>query len=399
MRASLSRYYLEKDFILLFVANLLVTSVYFLLMTTMARYATETYDCSGSMAGLTASIFLIGGVLGRVVSGRFANRVGYKRLTLASALVMLASCALYLVSRASIVLLLAVRLVHGLTFGIVGTIMPALAVQRFPKERIGEGTGVFMLSASVGTGVGPLVGLLVAAGFDYDAMFVAVVVMVAVVTLCAALITTGAFNPQLAAADKAQPFSWRSFIDPGTLRIAVFMFIVAFSYSSINSFLNSYSVELGLEFFAPFTFLVYSVGNVLFRPVCGRIMDRSGTNVVLYPSIASMAAGLLLCAFMPGPLGMLGLGVLMAVGFGTCMSTGQALVTKLIDPSKTALAIGTFFIMCDGGCGLGPVFLGALIEPLGFRGMYAAAAGICLVGLLYYHIVCRRADPRRPCAV
>ena len=380
-------YCLERNFILLFVANLLVTSVYFLLMTTMARFATVTFGCSGSMAGLTASIFLIGGLLGRVVSGRFANRVGYRRLTVASAAVMLAACALYPVSRVSIVFLLAIRLVHGLSFGTVGTVMPAMAVQRFPKERMGEGTGIFMLSTSVGTGVGPLVGLLVAAGFDYDVMFLAVGIMAVVVVLCAALITTGRFDPELAAADRAMAFTWESFIDPGTLRFAVFMFLVAFSYASINSFLNSYAVELGLDFFAPLTFLVYAVGNVLFRPICGRIMDKHGENVVLYPSIASMAGGLVLCAFMPGPAGMLLLGVLMATGFGTCMSTGQAVATKRVGPSKTALAIGTFFVMCDGGCGLGPVFLGALIEPFGFRGMYLAAAGVCLLGLLYYHLV------------
>ncbi len=390
----MKQYYLDRDFILLFVANLLVTSVYFLLMTTMARYAVVTYGSAGSLAGLAASIFLIGGVLGRVVSGRYANRMGLKRLTVASAIVMVVACVLYFASPASFALLLVVRLVHGLAFGTAGTVMPAMAVVRFPKERMGEGTGVFMLSTSLGTGVGPLVGLLITAGFDYNLMFVAVSVMAAVTLLCAAFVTTGAYDPQLAAADKATPFTWRSFIDPGTLRIAVFMFIVAFSYSSINSFLNSYAVELGLGFYAPFTFLVYAVGNLVFRPVCGRLMDKHGENVVLYPSISAMAVGLLLCAFVQGPVSILLVGVFMAAGFGTCMSTGQAVVTRRVDPSKTALAIGTFFIMCDSGCGIGPVCLGALVDPIGFRGMYLVAAAICLLGLAYYHFVHGRAARR-----
>lgn len=379
------QYYLNKDFILLFVANLMVTATYFLLMTTMARYAAVTYESSGPAAGLAASIFLIGGVLGRVVSGRFANRVGNKRLTIASALVMLASCVLYFASPVSFALLLAVRLVHGLAFGTAGTIMPAMAVVRFPKEHMGEGTGVFMLSTSLGTGVGPLVGLLVTAGLDYNLMFAAVSLMATVALLCAACVTTGEYDPERAAIDQATAFTWRSFVDPGTLRIAVFMFVVAFSYSSINSFLNNYAVELGLEFFAPFTFLVYAVGNLVFRPLCGRLMDRRGENFVLYPSIASMVAGLVLCAFVQGPVGILLVGVFMATGFGTCMSTGQAVVTKRVDPSMAALAIGTFFIMCDSGCGLGPVFLGAIAESVGFRGMYLTAAAICLIGLAYYH--------------
>lgn len=363
-------------------------------MTTMARYAVLTYNSSGSLAGLAASIFLIGGVLGRVVSGRYANRVGHKRLTVLSALVMVISCALYFASPVSYGLLLVVRLVHGLAFGTAGTVMPAMAVVRFPKEHMGEGTGVFMLSTSLGTGIGPLVGLLATAGLDFNLMFVAVSAMAALVLVCTVFVTTGAYDAQLAAEDKAVPFTWRSFIDPGTLRIAVFMFLVAFSYSSINSFLNSYAVELGLEVFAPFTFLIYAVGNLVFRPVCGRLMDSYGENLVLYPSIASMAIGLVLCAFIHGPLGILIVGIFMATGFGTCMSTGQAVVTKRVAPSKAALAIGTFFIMCDGGCGIGPVFLGALVEPIGFRGMYLAAAAVCLLGLAYYHFVHGRSNRR-----
>ena len=242
-----------------------------------------------------------------------------------------------------------------------------------------------MLSTSLGTAVGPLVGLLIAAGLDYNVMFFAVTLMAVVTFVCAVFVTSGAYDPKAAARDRAQAFTWRSFVDPASAIIAVFICIVAFSYSSINSFLNSYSVELGLEFYAPFTFLVYAIGNLVMRPVCGRLMDRRGENAVLYPSIAAMVAGLVLCAFVQGPVSMLAVGVFMAAGFGTCMSTGQAVVTKRIDTSKTALGIGTFFIMCDGGCGIGPVCLGALIEPLGYRGMYLVAAAVCALALVYYH--------------
>ncbi len=382
-----------RDLCLLFAANLIVTSIYFLLITTMAYYAVQAFGVGDATAGLTASIFLVGGVIGRIASARFCTRVGNKHLTVVSLVVQLVACLLYFVDL-GIGFLIAVRLVHGFSFGIANTLVPAMAVDTFPPDRVGEGTGYFMLSNSLGVGVGPLMSVLVAVGIDYHVLFALSTGLAVACLGCTLLVKVPekSADAQGAACPPKARGIW-SVIDASTVRLSVFMFLVAFSYSSLNSFLNSYASQLDMAVFGPFVFLVYSATLLVSRPVTGKLMDRFGENAVLYPSIFSMAVGLAMAACVQNPAMLLLCGVFMATGFGTCMSTGQAAALKQTKGS-TALAVSTFFLLCDGGCGLGPFFLGFIVAAAGYRVMFWQCALVALLALVYYHFAHGRTASR-----
>lgn len=371
-----------RDFVLLFVANFIVVAVYFLLMTTMAYYAVQAFACADSVAGLVASIFLVGGVLGRILSGRYAQYVGLKKIAVVALFVQLAMCVLYFFDGLGVGFLLAVRLIHGLSFGITNTVLPAMAVEALPRDRVGEGTGYFMLSSSLGTGIGPIMGLVVTAGIEYRVLFV-ICTALTVVAIASALVAHHARAERPA---KPGRFTWGSVLDLSTAKFSVFMFLVALSYSSLNSFLNSYAISMDMGMYAPLTFVVYSVMLVLTRPLTGKIMDRHGENAVLYPSIVSMAIGLMLAAVASNPAMLLSCGIFMALGFGTSMSVGQAAATRMTKSGNTTLAISTFFLLCDGGCGVGPFFWGLVVSAAGYRAMYVMCACVALVGVVYYHL-------------
>lgn len=386
-----------RTFALLFLANFVVVSVYFLLITTMATYAVRSFNADGATAGLVASIFLVGGVLGRVFSARYANYLGLRRMTIVALLIQLAACILYFLDALGVTFLIAVRLLHGFSFGLANTAIPALAVEGMPKGRIGEGTGYFMLSNSIATGLGPAVGILMTMGVDYHAFFV-ICTAATVVGIGAALLaqrsSEGAASHQEDAAKRPrlEPWSLRSIIDLSTVKLSVFMFMVAFSYSAINSFINNYAADLGLGMYGPLVFLVYAAALFVTRPVAGKLMDRYGHGVVLYASTISMAVGLVLAAFVSNAFTLLLLGVFMALGFGTSMSTGQAAAT-LLTKGNTALAISTFFLLCDSGCGIGPYLLGFVLDAAGYRAMYLLCACIAFAAFLYCLFVA--CPPRR----
>ena len=370
-----------RDFVLLFVANFIVVAVYFLLMTTMAYYAVQAFACADSIAGLVASIFLVGGVLGRILSGRYAQYIGLKKIAVIALIVQLAACALYFLDGLGVAFLLMVRLVHGLSFGVTNTVLPAMAIEALPRDRVGEGTGYFMLSSSLGTGIGPIMGLVVTAGIEYRVLFV-ICTILTVVAIASALVVRRMRGVR---PSKPGRFTWGSVLDLSTVKFSVFMFLVAFSYSSLNSFLNSYAISMDMGMFAPLTFVVYSVMLVITRPLTGKIMDRLGENAVLYPSIVSMAVGLVLAAAASNPVMLMSCGIFMALGFGTSMSVGQAAATRMSTSGNTTLAISTFFLLCDGGCGVGPFFWGLVVSAAGYRIMYVMCACVALIGVVYYH--------------
>ncbi|WP_165056401.1 MULTISPECIES: MFS transporter [unclassified Adlercreutzia] len=385
-----------RDFVLLFIGNFIVVSVYFLLMTTMAYYAASSFGVDSSLAGLAASVFLVGGVLGRILSGKYAQGFGMKRMAIVALVAQVAMCVLYLADGLGIGFLIAVRFVHGLSFSVANTVMPALAVNALPPTRIGEGTGYFMLSSSLGLGIGPLMSVLTALGFDYSLLFyvciaLSVIALLVTVPVRASDRPEGMHGSEEGASFAAEPKrGLASVIDTSTIAFSMFMFLVALSYSSINAFINSYAIDLGMGVYAPLVFLVYSVTLLITRLFTGRLQDRYGENCVLYPSIASMSAGLLLAAFVSSPAMLLACGVFMATGFGTCMSVGQAAAIKLTAGNDTSRTISTFFLLCDGGCGIGPFIWGFVLSGFGYQGMYVTCAVVALCAVLYYRVVCSR---------
>ncbi|MGI6221795.1 MAG: MFS transporter [Coriobacteriales bacterium] len=382
--------FVSVNFVLLFIAHFIVVSVYFLLMTTMARHAVEAFACSDSTAGLVASIFLVGGGLSRILAGRYVEVIGLKRSSLIALVLMLVCCLLYPVGDLSLPLMLVIRFMHCVSFGVANTAMPALVTKIIPVEVMGEGTGWFLLSNSLGVGIGPLFGLLVSNSFDYSSLYW-LCSGTAVVAIAVTLVLSAGKAPHEGvreAARKLPPFKASTILDPGTRRFSVYMLLTALSYSAITAFISSYAHEIGLGFWAPFVFLVYSIVLILVRPIAGRMQDRRGENSVLYPSLASMAGGGIfcaLCAIWPSPVLLLLVGVFAATGFGTALSAGMAVIGREAAGGSSAAGISTFFLLCDIGCGIGPFLLGFAVTALGYAPMYLASAGIAILSVVYYH--------------
>ncbi len=372
---------LTGNFALMFMGNLIVVSIYYLLMTTMALYAITKHGTDGATGGLVASMFLAGSIVGRIISGRYAAWIGSRKLTLVALLMQIVSCGLYFADSLGIIFLILVRFVHGFSFGIANTTIPAMAIDDLPRDKIGEGTGYFMLSSSLGLGIGPLMSILLVMGINYRVLF-AICTILAVVSIAAILMSSS--GKDFVEQERPQRFAIGSVIDRSTVKLSIFMFFVAVAYSSLNSFATVFAAEQGWDAIGPFIFLTYSIVLIITRPITGRLLDRYGENSVLYPSIFCMACGVLMAACAVNQWMLLSCGAFMALGFGTCMSCGQAVATKMTDQPTSALAISTFFLLNDSGCGLGPVILGIVVNAGGYRTMYWVCVLIALAGLIYY---------------
>ena len=383
-----------KNFVLLFLINLLISIAYFMLFTTMARYAILAFSCTDTVAGLVSSIFMISSVTARVICGRYATSVGLKRSTICAGVLMLVSCALYFVCSANLALLIVVRVLHGFSFGIANTTVPALVTELLPREQAGTGTGYFMLSNTLGSAIGPWIGLSLANSLSYTVMFV-LCTATALVSLVSALLLTVDVRIERgggAASSDGKPGHSRfgavlsSFFDPAVFLLSIFMFLVAVAYSGMNSFLNSFTVLIGLQDVAPFVFVLYAVTLLVSRPVAGKIMDRSGENLVLVPSILLMAVGLVILANVNGPVSLLVVGPLIAIGFGNSMSTGLGIIARDGAKGSKTLGVSTFYFLCDLGVGVGPILLGCAVSALGYRPMYLLCAGLAVCAAVYYYL-------------
>jgi MFS family permease len=84
-----------KDFIIVFFVSLFLALNYYLLMAVISVYAMDTFASSPSEAGLASSIFVIGGLIARLFTGKWNELVGQKRLLYAGLILGLLTSLLY----------------------------------------------------------------------------------------------------------------------------------------------------------------------------------------------------------------------------------------------------------------------------------------------------------------
>jgi MFS family permease len=105
----------------------------------------------------------------------------------------------------------------------------------------------------------------------------------------------------------------------------------------------------------------------------------------MYPAILLFALGLAAISLARGGAVLAAAGALVALGFGTLMSSAQAIAVRVSPRHRIGLATSTFFIFTDGGLAIGPYLIGMLIPHVHFRGMYLILAAMVLLSVILYY--------------
>ncbi len=374
-----------RDFITLSVINFLVFLSYFLLMVTIAAYAVDKFGSSTSTAGLVAGIFIIGALIGRLGAGRIIGAIGSKRLLTAGTVSFVITSAAYFAAD-GLPLLILIRLLHGIAFGLASTATGTIVVQIVPAWRQGEGIAFYSISAVLGVALGPFIGVYLAHHADFQVVFLVVSLLALVGCAIAFLIgepVTGSSgqDPE----EEASGFQLSKFIEYRAVPISLILLILCLSYSVVVAFIALYTKEIHLEKAASLYFLSYSAAVLISRPFSGRLLDERGANFVVYPCLLIYAVGMLLFSQANHGITFLLAGAILGLGYGNLISCAQAISIKSVPPHRLGLAIATFFTFVDLGFGMGPYLLGYLVPFTGYRGLYSLMILVTLgAAVLYY---------------
>nr|WP_183650841.1 MFS transporter [Prauserella isguenensis] len=384
----------SRDLAVVWVVNFCLALAFYGLVTIMAVYAVTRFAVSDSTGGLAASIFVVGATVARLFAGGLVDRLGRRRVLWAGLAACAAVAALYLVA-SSLPLLLAVRATHGVLFAVTSTAAMTLAQARIPSSRRSEGTGYFALSITLSTAIGPFMSLEVVHSAGYDTLFWSIFATHAAACLLALLISAKDEPRSQPARERTVRGVLTSMVHPAVLPIGLFMLVIGCVYSTIVTYLNSYTAEEGLERGASLFFVAYATVMFVSRFVMGRLQDRRGDNVVVYSAIVVFAGALLLLGTASADWMIVLTGALTGFGFGTINPACQAAAVSRVPQEQFGVAISTFFLMLDGGVGLGPVVFGLIAERAGYSAMFLVLAGVMLLSaLLYLAVHGRRSDAR-----
>ncbi len=375
---------LSKDLLIIACAHFFVALNFYLLMVFISTYAMERFQASPSQAGLASSIFVIGGLITRLLTGKWIERIGRARTLitgLASSLVM---TLLYFAAH-GIGFLWVVRFLHGAAFGIGSTASATIVANIVPKERRGEGLAYFMLSVTLATAIGPFLAVFVSQHSSFNTVFLicttsaSLSLGIALFLSVPELVLT---NQQL---DGLKGLSPGSFFEPRALPIAIVCGAIYFCYSAVVAFLGAYAKEAHLLDSAGFFFVVYAAVVLLSRPCAGRLFDLRGENTIMYVGILIFVCGMILLGQAHHGYALLLSAAFIGLGTGSIWSVGQAVSVKVALPHRIGLGTSTFLILVDGGMGIGPLVFGLFVPFAGYRAVYIIG-GIIALGctFLYY---------------
>src|SRR5690625_7924703 len=130
-----------KDFIIIFIFNFFIMLAMFVLMVTISGDAADEFGISTSPAGLVAGIFIVGSLLGRILTGHQLSLIGARKIMYIGTVMFVITYGLYFIAD-NLTLLLIVKFFHGLYNGVATTEVGKLAAlslhYRRWEDRIGS---------------------------------------------------------------------------------------------------------------------------------------------------------------------------------------------------------------------------------------------------------------------
>ena len=146
-----------RDFILMSFTNLFIAAGSFLLIPVLPIYARDIFGASKADIGYVVGIYTLSALLLRPISGYTLDTMGRKSTYLVGLAFFVVLMPLYAWTN-TLMMLLAIRFVQGMSWGAVTTGGSTIASDIVPMERRGEGIGYFGMSFTIAMALGPCVG-------------------------------------------------------------------------------------------------------------------------------------------------------------------------------------------------------------------------------------------------
>lgn len=365
-----------KDFTLITAANLLMAVAFYFMVPILPLFLSDKFAATESQVGLVLSFYTIAALLIRPFAGYALDTLGRHGIYVGS--LLLFSLAFFGYPWAtSILFVLAIRFLHGLTWGSMSTAGSTIAVDLVPQKRRGEGIGVFGLSMTIAMAIGPLIAIVITGDGSYNSLFFTA----AAFSFFGLLLSLFVRIPKVKTLKRK--FSFRSLIEKRALPVSINMFFVTIPYGGIISFIALYGRSINIESSGIF-FLLLAFGIAVSRIVSGKSYDKVGPKKICVLGLGLIIAGLFIIAMNQNVLGYHLSALILGFGFGILMATFQAIANHNVSAEKRGAANSTYLTFFDLGIGVGMLIVGYLIQVLDYSGAFILCAAIEFLALFVF---------------
>ena len=316
--------------------------------------------------GLIVALYSVASLASRLPSARLADGKNAHTWLIASCAIFAASLALYPFATQTWALI-AVRILHGVTFGAATTLNMATFLAVCTPANRRAATAGFTASWSGGYSIGNFVAGVIAETYGFGAAFM----LAAIFPLIAILATPKLKEslPTTTSAKRDAKATWRVMFNAEVRAVPLLAFSVNFLNALLTTLFPLYVLAIGLTLSVVGTArALQSLTNTLVRPISGSTVQRFGALQLGTAGVVLTAAAIVCIPFSTAPLILLGLFVV--VGAGRAVGVVANATGTLDLASKGVLKRGTASALMTAGGDSGNV-----VAPL-LAGATAAAIDI-----------------------
>ena len=377
----------NRNYCLLCLANFLFFFSFYLILPVMPLYLSEAFVADKSIIGAVIACYSIATLVVRPFSGYMMDSFNRKAVYILAFVLFTAVFGGYVLAE-SLMAIVVVRVLYGLTFGLTSVSSNTLVIDLVPSSRRGEGIGFFGISSNIAMALGPMAGLMMHGKVSYQWIFGICLIVSLVGVIIATRIHTRYRPPLIRPKVSIDRFILLKGIPGGIAYI-----LVAFPYGQISNYVAMYISENSLVLSGGMFFVLYAVGLILSRLYAGHMVDCGKTPQTVALGIAILVAGIALLAQIPYFASMDGhwadyvlvaSAVLCGAGYGTIFTSFNTMFIDLAHHNQRGSATATYLTAWDLGLGLGVFAGGAIAERFSFSTGYVVADAVLVAGLLFF---------------
>jgi MFS family permease len=363
-------------------------------MAILPIFVLEELKGGNQHVGLITAVFFAASVIFRPLGGIWVDSIGRKK-TLVFSLAFFAGLTFVYADIHSLLVFLILRFVHGMTFGTATVAAGTIAADLIPDGRKGEGVGYFTTFMNLAMVIGPFFALSLLDDVSFYVLFMIVFGLSLLSFLLGSLVQIP-FSKTDRKGNKARASLLHSVLEPGALPASISIIFITIAYSGINTFIPVYAKSLQMAHMANYFFVLFALIIVLSRPWTGKLFDRMGDHITIYPCMFFYAAGLIVLSQAHTPFLFLASGAMIALGHGTLYSCLQVIAIKSSPDQRRGSAISTYLLFSDAGVGIGSLLLAWVAESMDYSAMYlVSSAAICLALMSYFGLYHRNRKMRK----
>ena len=388
MNTNIEQKLWNKNFLNVCLSSFFIFINFYLLTATMPIYVKNDLKGSATEVSLIISLYILGTVLLRPFSGKWADQFGRRKMSLIF-LTIFIICNLAYFGTTAIVPLLIIRFINGFGFAVSTTSSSALAMDWIPSKRKGEGISYYSLFMSLAMVIGPALGLFLANNFHYDVVL-ATASFFAIASIVFSFFTEDKVSEKSRKEEVVEYKGIFKYVEGRSIPASFSGFLLAFSYSSLISYVGLYCLEISLPQTAMFFFIVMATLIIIPRPLIGKLLDQKGPSFLVYPGLILMIIGLVVLTQATNTFMVLLAAAIIGLGYGAVFPAFQTLSIAAAPANRAGTASATFFLLYDVGIGGGAFVFGIISAAVGYSNMYFSAAAIALITILAYFILIER---------